>query len=114
MAKHCFLIGRKDSLFKQLVASLLTDLTDGFDLSENKHIDFANLLDEIKAIKPDIILLEEITPFLENSMMVHLLVNIPDLPVIVINEDSNQMHIVHCHTKLLSSSKDLIETINHI
>ncbi|MDL1909163.1 hypothetical protein FBQ81_00505 [Chloroflexi bacterium CFX6] len=114
MAKQCFLIGQKNSLFQQLVASLLTDMADDLDLYENKTFDFDSLLDEIREAKPDMILLEEEAPFLENSLMIHLLTNVPNLPVIVISEDSNQMHVIRCRTRLLSSSRDLIEVINLI
>jgi len=112
LEKCCFLVGRKDSLFKQLVASLLVDLNDQLELRENKAVDFGGLLDEIKDAKPDMILLEESSPFSENSLLTYLLINIPAMPVIVISEDSNLMHIVRRETKLLSSSSDLIETID--
>ena len=112
MDKHCFLVGQKDSLFKQLVASLLVDLADDLNLHVNKTEEFDGLMDEIKEIRPDMILLEDASPFSEDSLTIRLLVNIPDLPVIVISEDSNLLHIVRRDTRLLSSSKDLIETIN--
>jgi hypothetical protein len=109
--KRCFLAGRKDSLFKQLVASLLVDMLDDFDLHENQAVDFEGLLDEIQRVDPHLILLEEMFPFSENSLLSRLLVNVPGLPLIVISEDSNLMHVVRCNTRLLSSSQDLIETI---
>ncbi len=89
-------------------------MADDLDLYENKTFDFDSLLDEIREAKPDMILLEEEAPFLENSLMIHLLTNVPNLPVIVISEDSNQMHVIRCRTRLLSSSRDLIEVINLI
>ena len=46
--KRCFLVGRKDSLFKQLVASLLVDMMDDLDLYENKAVEFDALLEEIR------------------------------------------------------------------
>jgi hypothetical protein len=94
------------------VASLLVDMTDNLDLLENKTVDFDGLLKEIREANPDMILLEEVSPFTQNSLLIRILVNIPDLPVIVISEDSNIMHIVRCDTRLLSSSRDLIDTIN--
>ncbi|MEW6287349.1 MAG: hypothetical protein AB1509_14090 [Chloroflexota bacterium] len=112
MNKRCFLVGRKDSLFKQLVASLLVDMMDDLDLYENKSVELDALLEEIKSVHPDLIVLEEMSPFSEDSLMSRLLVNLPDLPVIVISEDSNLMHLIRCHTRMLGSSKDLIETIN--
>lgn len=114
MDKRIFLIGQGNSLFKQLVTNLLEDMTDDLDLLENNAMEFECLLEEIKNAKPDLVLLEELTPFTENSLLMRLFANIPDLPVIVIREDSNLMHTVRCDTRLLGSSKDLIETINLI
>jgi chemotaxis response regulator CheB len=91
---------------------LLVDLTDNLDLRENKAVDISGLLDEIDEVKPDMILLEEASPFSEDSLMIRLIMNVTGLPVIVISEDSNLLHIVRCDTRLLSSSKDLIETID--
>ncbi|NWG34674.1 MAG: hypothetical protein HXY42_09545 [Chloroflexi bacterium] len=98
-------------MFKQLVASLLVDMMDNLDVQENQTTDFEGLLDEIQAVDPHLILLEEAFPFSENSILSRLLMNLPDLPLIVISEDSNLMHVVRCNTRLLSSSRDLIETI---
>lgn len=36
MEKCCFLVGQKDSLFKQLVASLLSDLASNLKLNESR------------------------------------------------------------------------------
>ena len=107
-------MGRKESLFIQLVASMLIDLIDDLELYESNTVDFSNLLEEVARAEPDIILLEESPPFSENSLLIRLLANIPDLPVIVISEDSNLMHIVRRETRLLSSSHDLVKTITHI
>lgn len=111
MNKRCFLVGRKDSLFKQLVASLLIDMLDDLELHENQTIEFNGLLEEIHAVNPNLILLEDASPFSENSLMSRLLVSLPGLPLIVISEDSNLMHVIRCNTRLLGSSNDLIETI---
>lgn len=112
MEKRCFLAGRKESLFKQLVASLLRDATDDLELYENKSVEFGEMLSEIKESKPDMIILEESEPFTENSLLTRILIQIPEVPLIVISEDSNLIHIVRCQARLLSSSNDLIETIN--
>ncbi|MBI5702567.1 MAG: hypothetical protein ACOYYF_10705 [Chloroflexota bacterium] len=112
MNKRCFLVGRKDSLFKQLVASLLVDMMDDLDLYENKAVEFDALLEEIKIASPHLLLLEEASPFSENSLMTRFLANLPALPVVVISEDSNLIYVVRCNARLLSSSRDLIEAIH--
>ncbi len=112
MEKRCFLVGKRDSLFKQLVASLLIDLTDGFVLYENKALEMENLLREIDHVRPDMILLEDMSPYSEGSLLSRLLFKTSDIPLIVISEDSNVMHVVRRESRLLSSSSDLIKTIH--
>lgn len=112
MNKRCFLVGRKDSLFKQLVASLLVDMMDNLDLYENKAVEFDALLEEIKFASPHLLLLEEASPFSENSLTTRFLASLPALPVVVISEDSNLIYVVRCNARLLSSSRDLIEAIH--
>lgn len=87
-------------------------MMDNLELHENTTADFKDLLDEIRNAKPDLVLLEEISPFTENSLTIRLLDSLPNLPLIVISEDSNLIRIFHSETRTLSSSRDLIETLN--
>jgi len=114
LEKLCFLAGRKDSLFKQLVASLLNDLADNLKLYVSKAVDIEVLINEVAEVEPDMILLEDPSPFSKDSLLIRLLIERPNLPVIVISGDSNVMHIVRKETMLLNSSSDLIKTINLI
>lgn len=112
MKKLCFLVGRQDSLFKQLVAGLLRDLAENLNIFESNTADFEDLLNEISKMKPHLILLDDASPFSKESFLVGLLINRPNLPVIVLSENSNEMHIVRRETVLLKSSNDLIKAID--
>lgn len=114
LEKRCFFVGRRDSLFRQLVASLLVDLTVNLDLYESDADSTGDLIKEVAEVEPHIILLEESSPFSENSLLVRLLIVKPGVPVIVIGEESNFMYIVHLETKLLSSSDELIKAIERV
>lgn len=114
MEKCCFLVGQKDSLFKQLVASLLSDLAINLKLAEGRSTGFEDLLNEISVAEPNLILLEEASPFSGDSYLIQLLINVPNIPVIVISEASNEMHILRRESVILSSSSDLIKTIDQI
>lgn len=114
MEKCCFLVGQKDSLFKQLVASLLSDLAINLKLAESRSTGFEDLLNEISVADPNLILLEEASPFSGDSYLIQLLINVPNIPVIVISEASNEMHILRRESVILSSSSDLIKTIDQI
>lgn len=114
MKKCCFLVGWNDSLFKQLVARLLQDFENDLELYESQSADFEDLLKEISEAEPNIILLEESFPFSKDSYLVQLLITKPNIPLIVISDVSNEMHIVRRESIILSSSNDLIKTINRI
>lgn len=87
-------------------------MMDNLDLYENKAVEFDALLEEIKFASPHLLLLEEASPFSENSLMTRFLASLPALPVVVISEDSNLIYVVRCNVRLLSSSRDLIEAIH--
>ena len=114
MEKCCFLVGQKDSLFKQLVASLLSDLATNLKLNESQSTGLEGLLNEISEAEPNLILLDEASPFSGDSYLIQLLINVPNIPVIVISEVSNEMHILHRESVILNSSSDLIKTIDQI
>ena len=114
MEKCCFLVGQKDSLFKLLVASLLSDLATNLKLNESRSTGLEGLLNEISEAEPNLILLDEASPFSGDSYLIQLLINVPNIPVIVISEVSNEMHILHRESVILNSSSDLIKTIDQI
>jgi len=114
MKKRCFLAGKNDSLFKSLVASLLNDLINDVELQESHADDLEGLLNEISETDPTLILLADASPFSGESPLFRILMHKPNLPVIVISEDSNMMHIVHRETKIIKSSNDLVNAVNII
>lgn len=112
MKKLCFIAGKRESLFKNLVANLLNGLIDDLRLQESQANDFEELLAEISDADPTLILLDEASPFSGNSVLGRILAYRPDLPVIVLSEDSNLMHIVRKETKVIDSSSDLADAVN--
>lgn len=86
-------------------------MSSNLDLYENKAAEPDVYIHEIISVAPDMILLEEASPFAENSVMTRLLAAFPQTPILVISEDSNLLYIVHCEARLLGSSTDLIEAI---
>jgi DNA-binding NtrC family response regulator len=112
MKKRCFLAGRKDSLFKNLVATLLNDLIKDLDLHESQSEDLEGLLNEISKTDPTLILLDESSSFSDEFPLVSILMHKPGLPVIVISENSNFMHIVRRETQVINSSSDLVKAVN--
>ena len=112
MKKSCFIAGRRTSLFKDLMANLLNGLIDDLDIQENQADDFEGLLTEISNADPTLVLLDETSPFSGDSFLVQLLIHKPGLPVIVVSEDSNLMHVVQKETRVIGSSNDLVDAVN--
>jgi len=112
MKKRCFLAGRKDSLFKNLVATLLNDLIKDLILYESQAEDLEGLLNEISETDPTLILLDDSSSFSSESPLMSILMRKPGLPVIVISENSNSMHIVRRETQIINTSRDLIKAIS--
>ena len=114
MKKRCFLAGRNDSLFKNLVATLLNDLIKDLDLHESQAEDMEGLLNEISETEPTLVLLDDSSPFSGESPLIRILMHRPGLPIIVISENSNVMHIVRKETQIINSSSDLVKAVNLI
>jgi hypothetical protein len=112
MKKRCFLAGRNESLFKNLVANLLIDLIADLDLYESQAEDLEGLLNEISKIDPTLIILDDSSSFSGESSIMSILMHQPNLPVIVIGMDSNLMHILRKETKIINSSNDLVKAVN--
>ena len=114
MKKRCFLAGRNDTLFKTFVANLLNGLIDELDMQESSADDLEGLLAEISDVELALILLDDSSPFSGDSLLVQILIHKPDLPVIVLSENSNLMHVVRRETTIIHSSKELVNAINLI
>ena len=114
LKRSCFLAGPKDSLLDEIVTGLLKDSNCNLKLHEGQTGDFEEMLNEIHKVKPDVVLLNESSPFSMDSFLMRLLIARPGLPVIVISEQSNIVHIVHRETRLLNTSNDLLATINFV
>lgn len=114
MDKRCLLLVCKDTLFRQVVLGLLLDIHENVEMFESAARTIHDLLNEVSDIDPDIILLEETSPLSEEFRLVHMLLAKPGRPVIVISQEHNWMHVVHCETVQLSSANDLINAINFI
>jgi chemotaxis response regulator CheB len=112
MNKLCFLAIQKNSLFKQAISSLVGKATNGIELYESVANNVEDLIKEISDMAPNVLLLEQSSPLLNESVLAGLLMISPCVSVIVVSEETSFMHVVHRETIQLSSSIDLIEAIN--
>ena len=92
--------------------NLLNDTNHSLIVYESQAVDFEEMLNEVTRNEPDVILLDESFPLSTTSTLICLLTAKPALPVIVIGEDDNLMHIIHHETVRIHSPMDLINAIN--
>jgi AmiR/NasT family two-component response regulator len=95
----------------QLVADLLIAQTKDLILHESRAHDVGSLLSDVEREQPNVVVLESPSPFTDETLLVQLLVRKPEVPLILISENSNTVHVIRCETSLLNTSKDLINTI---
>ena len=98
----------------QLISNLLIDTANDMEFFLGEANTLEALQTEISEVQPHMVLLEESSQFSGESFLVHLLLANPNLPVVVICQDVNLIHVVHRETRHVTSPLDLIQTINLI
>ena len=114
MADLCFLLVFKDTLFKQIVLSVLGEMDSSIQFFESNTEDLNDLLNEISKLNPDTVLLEESSPLSADWCLVHLLKEMPGRPIVVVSQEHNQLHVVHWQTLQMQKAHDLIESIKSV
>ena len=111
MDKRCLLWLCKDTLFKDVMSSLLLDMSDDIELLESSTHELEALLREASDLDPDMIVLEASSPLSEESLLMQVLMAKPGRPVIVVSQEHNWMHVVRWETVKLESANDLIDVM---
>ncbi len=93
------------------MSSLLLSMTDDIALFESTTHDLEGFLKEVSHAEPDLILLEESSPFSAEALLVRVLIAKPGTPVIVISQENNWIHVVRRQTVRLRSANDLIDAM---
>jgi hypothetical protein len=91
---------------------LLIEMTHKIDTFESTANDVDDLLQEVSILGPDMVLMEEGSPFAAASCLGHMLMAMPGCPVIVVSQEHNLLHVVHWQTVQVETARDLIEFIN--
>jgi len=118
MSVICILALEKHSLISDTIANLINssdyDLT--LILGQAENLDELN--DEIYQHTADTTLLVTSSNYFNEETLIKLLLSHPKLGLIILNEDSNWLHIYRRDDKLLTSSLDLLTAIefnlNHL
>jgi hypothetical protein len=110
----CFLLVFKDTLFKQIVLSLLGEMDSDIQFLESSADDIDSLLNEISEFRPNTVLFEEASPLWSASCLIHLLKEMPGCPIVVISQEHNLVHVVHWQTLEVEKADDLFKSIKSV
>lgn len=96
-----------------LTAVILNLLNREMDLNvfDTTYIDEISLHEEIKKIKPAVLVMDESLQFTQRFLFLSLLNDCPDLRLIVIDQRKNLMHIYEKQEKKVGRGADLIAAI---
>ncbi len=107
----CVLAIRPDSLLNRALAGILLTSKDNLRVINSHADDLPGLLSEVDELKPDVVLLGESLPLAAKDILGHLLMNSPEMRVIVVSEDTNWLHVFDKQEMLMTRQSDLLELI---
>jgi CO dehydrogenase nickel-insertion accessory protein CooC1 len=110
----CILAFQKDSLIRLTLVNLVDNADEAFVLIDTEAENLEELDREINQYHAKVIILENSSPFAEETSLSKLLVHSSKLLVIVIQEDNNWLHIYTKEKKLLTSTTDLLDVIHTV
>ena len=107
----CVLAIAKDTLLSFALTNLINASDTGLVVVESNASTFEELVTEINTHRADVILLEKSSSFAGEQALTKLLMLYPRLLVIIIDEESNWLHIYRREDILMTSAADLISAI---
>jgi hypothetical protein len=110
----CILAFQKDSLIRLTLVNLVDNADEAFVLIDTEAENLEELDREINQYHAKVIILENSSPFAEETSLSKLLVHSSKLLVIVIQEDNNWLDVYSKDNKLLTSTTDLLDVIKTV
>jgi chemotaxis response regulator CheB len=111
LKKPNLLLVFKDTLFKQILLSLLIEAHNKIEIIESTADNVDDLLGEVRIFDPDAVLLEKSSPLSDVPCLFRLFMVMPGRPVVLISQEHNFVHVVHWQTVQVETATDLIEAI---
>jgi hypothetical protein len=107
------LILQANSLLKNALTNLFQRSgRDQFKLVTSGAKDFQGLVMDISELDPDFVLFDKTTSLVSKDMIFDILTTCPGLRVIVMDEDSNLLHIYLNKSMLLTTPEDLLAVLS--
>jgi len=111
MPVSCIVALEKDSIIRHAVTNLVNLSDSGLIIRQSQAANIDELINEISFYGEDVILIVASNAHTEESLL-RLLMACPRLLILVVNENSNWVHVFQRDDKLLSSASDLLDVIH--
>jgi len=98
-------------LLKMALSNIIHDSKLGLEIIESKAQRYVELIEEIGTCNADVILLDAANSFAAEDVLGKLLIVCPKLFLILVDQDSNWLHLYRREDVLISSSGDLMEIV---
>lgn len=108
----CVLVITKNSLLSFSLTNLINASDNGLVVFESNAREFDELIREMNTYEADVILLEKNSAFAGEDSLTKLLTLYPKLLLIIVDEESNWLQIYRREDILMTSTEDLLSTIN--
>jgi hypothetical protein len=108
------LIITENSLLNVSLTNLINTSGSGLFVVESTAQEFDELNREINKHKVNVILLDKANSFADEEVLTNLLTMYPKFLIVIVDEESNWLQIYRREKILLTSTKDLLSTINSI
>jgi len=110
LSTNCLLIIKNDSPLNLAMEMLLGPGSDILAVKSNAN-DFQGLVNEVCALKSEVVVFEDEVAMTEKNSVTHLLMSNPELKVIVIFRDSNYIHIFRKDEILIKRASEFLDLI---
>lgn len=110
--KRVLLINVRSLLIEGVESILRSEGNGGFEVVSTLVSELPDLICEIELVKPEVIVLDEITSFVNPAELIVSLLNTGFVRLIVLNNRTSKMEIYDKSESVISNSDLLIEAIN--
>ena len=108
----CLLVLEDDSVLNLALDQVLNP-DSGIVSVKSKATDYETLGDEIRELDTQVVIIEKSEKWAEEETLANLLVSHPALKIIVVQMDSNFIHIFRKHEIALEKTGDLLKAIQN-
>lgn len=105
------LVISNSSLLNQALKNIIADSKLGLEVIESAAQEYDELISEINTFIADVILLDKASSFATDDVLGKLLLLCPKLFLILVDQQSNWLHLYRREDILLTSSTDLMELV---